>query len=87
MPPASRKKAPANLFRHAMATHMLENGTDIWALQQMLGHRQIVSTQVYATVTIRKLKEIHEAKHPSEIARPKDKPRLSLVEDDDEAAG
>lgn len=87
MPPASRKKAPANLFRHAMATHMLENGTDIWALQQMLGHRQIVSTQVYATVTIRKLKEIHEAKHPSEIARPKDKQRLSLVEDDDEAAG
>lgn len=64
------KKGSCHLFRHAMATHMLENGTDIRALQQMLGHRQIVSTQVYATVTIRKLKEIHEAKHPSEVARP-----------------
>lgn len=69
------KDGSCHLFRHAMATHMLENGTDIRALQQMLGHRQIVSTQVYATVTIRKLKEIHEAKHPSEQHRHREEPK------------
>ena len=61
-----KKKGSCHLFRHAMATLMLENGAEIRALQQMLGHKQIVSTQRYTNVTIMKLKEIHAATHPAD---------------------
>ena len=64
-----KKKGSCHLFRHAMATHMLENGAEIRALQQMLGHKQIVSTQRYTNVTIMKLKEIHAATHPADNSK------------------
>lgn len=62
-----------HLFRHAMATHMLENGADIRFVQTMLGHDDIRSTQVYTRVSLRKLQEIHAATHPGcwdEVAIP-----------------
>ncbi len=55
----------AHLFRHAMATHMLENGADIRFIQTMLGHGDSKSTQVYTRVSIEKLREIHQATHPA----------------------
>ncbi len=58
------KKGSCHLFRHAMATALLENGAEIKFLQQMLGHEQIQSTQVYGNVSIRKLKEAHTKLHP-----------------------
>lgn len=58
------KKGSCHLFRHAMATALLENGAEIKFLQQMLGHEQIASTQVYGNVSIRKLKEAHTNLHP-----------------------
>jgi len=54
----------AHLFRHAMATHMLENGADIRYIQAMLGHEDLRSTQVYTRVSVEKLREIHRATHP-----------------------
>lgn len=60
-----KKKGSCHLFRHAMATALLENGAEIKFLQQMLGHEQIQSTQVYGNVSIRKLKEAHTKLHPA----------------------
>lgn len=55
----------AHLLRHAMATHMLENGADIRFIQTMLGHADLRATQIYTQVTVEKLREIHKATHPS----------------------
>lgn len=48
----------------AMATHMLENDADVRHVQEMLGHQQLNTTQVYTRVAIRKLKEVHANTHP-----------------------
>ena len=53
-----------HLFRHTMATLMLEGGADIRWVQAMLGHENIQSTELYTHVSIRKLKEIHSITHP-----------------------
>ena len=58
------KRGACHLFRHTMATLMLENGADIRFIQQMLGHAELTTTQIYTQVSIRKLKEIHTATHP-----------------------
>jgi integrase/recombinase XerD len=58
------KVGACHLFRHTMATLMLENGADIRFIQEMLGHVELSTTQIYTQVSIRKLKEIHTATHP-----------------------
>lgn len=69
------KKGSCHLFRHTMATLMLEGGADIRFIQQMLGHESLNSTQLYTRVSIRKLKEIHTATHPgARLARRGEKP-------------
>jgi len=64
-----------HLFRHAMATHMLENGADIRYLQAILGHNDLDTTAIYTQVSIHKLKEIHTATHPAKLERTATKPR------------
>jgi len=59
------KTGSCHLFRHAMATHMLENGADIRYIQEILGHSKLDTTQIYTQVSILKLKEIHTATHPA----------------------
>jgi integrase/recombinase XerD len=56
-----------HLFRHAMATHMLENGADIRFIQAILGHNDLDTTAIYTQVSIHKLKEVHAATHPARI--------------------
>ena len=63
------KKGSCHLFRHTMATLMLENGADVRFIQAMLGHAKLETTQIYTQVSIRKLKEIHEATHPAKDER------------------
>jgi len=58
-----------HLFRHAMATHMLENGADIRFIQAMLGHSDLSTTEIYTQVSIQKLREIHAATHPAKLIR------------------
>ena len=58
------KKGACHLFRHTMATLMLEGGADVRFIQQMLGHARLDTTALYTNVSIRKLKEIHQATHP-----------------------
>src|SRR5215210_3276069 len=58
------KRGSCHLFRHTMATLMLENGADVRYVQEMLGHTKLSTTQIYTHIAIRKLKEIHAATHP-----------------------
>ena len=58
------KPGSCHLFRHAMATHMLDNGADIRFIQAMLGHADLSTTEVYTRVSIEKLSDIHRATHP-----------------------
>jgi integrase/recombinase XerD len=50
-----------------MATLMLEGGADIRYIQQMLGHADLSTTQIYTQVSIRQLKRIHTATHPAQL--------------------
>jgi integrase/recombinase XerD len=63
-----------------MATLMLENGADVRFIQAMLGHAKLETTQIYTQVSIRKLKEIHEATHPAKDERSENVARLSESE-------
>jgi integrase/recombinase XerD len=59
------KQGSCHLFRHTMATVMLEHGADIRFIQEMLGHAELSTTQIYTQVSIRKLKEVHTQTHPA----------------------
>jgi len=59
------KSGACHLFRHTMATLMHENGADIRAIQQMLGHADIKTTQIYTQVAIPTLQRIHAQTHPA----------------------
>lgn len=59
------KVGSCHLFRHTMATMMLEHGADIRYIQAMLGHSKLDTTQIYTRVSIKRLKEIHNATHPA----------------------
>ncbi len=61
------KDGRCHLFRHTVATLMLENGADIRFIQQMLGHAHLSTTEIYTHVAIHKLKSIHEATHPARL--------------------
>lgn len=61
------KRGSCHLFRHTMATLMLENGADIRFIQAMLGHVSLNTTQIYTQVSIRQLKAIHTATHPGRL--------------------
>jgi integrase/recombinase XerD len=62
------KRGSCHMFRHTMATLMLENGADIRFIQAMLGHANLNTTQIYTQVSIRQLKAIHTATHPGRLA-------------------
>lgn len=61
------KQGACHLFRHTMATLMLEGGADIRFIQAMLGHADLKKTQIYTHVAIRQLQEIHRATHPARL--------------------
>lgn len=61
------KPGGCHLFRHAMATHMLDNGADIRHIQEMLGHSNLSSTQIYTQVSKQALKDIHRQTHPAAL--------------------
>lgn len=58
------KSGSCHTFRHTMATLMLEGGANLRYIQQMLGHAELSSTEIYTHVAIRKLQKIHAVTHP-----------------------
>jgi integrase/recombinase XerC len=57
------KKSP-HMLRHTFATHLLNQGADLNAVKELLGHSSLASTQVYTHSSIAKLKEVHATTHP-----------------------
>ena len=61
---SSINKNSPHILRHTFATHMLNNGVDINAIKELLGHANLSATQVYTHNTIEKLKIIYQQSHP-----------------------
>jgi len=79
------KTGSCHLFRHTMATLMHEGGADIRFIQQMLGHEDIKTTQIYTQVAIRTLQQVHAATHPGAMLEKGENPATKATTPDAEA--
>ena len=76
------KRGSCHMFRHTMATLMLENGADVRFIQAMLGHADLKTTEIYTQVSIKALKAVHTATHPAKPIRSRLAARADVAGDE-----
>ena len=59
-----KKNISPHTFRHSFATHLLENGANLRAIQQLLGHESIMTTEIYTHIDVKLLRQEIINKHP-----------------------
>jgi integrase/recombinase XerD len=64
------KNGACHIFRHSMATHMLDGGADVRIIQEILGHAEMSTTAIYTHVSIKRLKQVHDQTHPAARTKP-----------------